>query len=103
MKKAIFVTVFYVVGLYASYWAYSAGCTFTRATMDWFTAAPPLTQADKAPAPPTDDTDDIASFVTYDMPPKDRPAALLGAQRAVSWMSRHPQIEYFPPSEGESP
>jgi len=65
--------------------------------------AAPLTQADKGNAPRTKYTDDIDSFVTYDVAPKDRAAALLGAQRAVSWMENHGAIDYFPPSEGDSP
>lgn len=62
-----------------------------------------LSRSDKAPAPSTKYTDDIDTFVTYDVAPKDRPAALLGAQRAMTWMENHGALDYYPPSEGESP
>jgi len=66
-------------------------------------AAPPLAATDKVPAPRTKYTDDIESFVTYDVTPKDRAAALMGAQRAVTWMENHGALDYYPPSEGNSP
>lgn len=88
----------WAVGFVVIVWTtLNIGYAGTYAVIDHFASPPSLTAADKTAAPRTKHTDDIDSFVTYDVAPKDRPAALLGAQRAVTWMENHGAIDYFPP------
>jgi hypothetical protein len=99
INNAIWAVGFVVIG----WTTFNIGYIGTQAVIDHFSSPPSLTQTDKAPGPHTTYTDDIESFVIYDVAPKDRPAALLGAQRAMTWMESHGAIDYFPPSEGDSP
>lgn len=60
-----------------------------------------LVAADKAPAPkPQQPADDLDSFVLHDVRKQDRPAALLGAQRAMAWLENHGAISVLPQGAG---